>query len=218
MSNGCWRQMQSIKRFVAKNNLGSINGLMESQKNKWIPPPVNIVIFSEHRILALIGQKGVVATNTIPNNTCLTQYSGVEYTNGEWDTVYWGSNKFLKHRPYLCTYECNNHKITIDAMELNDQQFALYINDYRQNIYQTFCDEKTDSDVQYCNAMFCEVKINKCHAIFIVTTRKIQKDEEICLYYGPNYGDVLNNMNTVRELQKYNKDTYKHIFATDCGF
>ncbi len=213
-SEGNEDQIASIRWFVQQNNLGSINGLVECDK-EWIEPPLKIITHEDHRIGALIGQKGVIATQKIANNTCLSQYSGVEYTNGEWDTIYYGSNKYLQHRPYLCGYKRLKNKITIDAMELSSAQKVIYINDYRHNIYQTNF-EHTKWDEHFQNTNFCEVNINKCPAVFVVTNREIAVGEEIFIFYGSKYGEILNNIKCEQEIQRYKKCKFQCIFGDNC--
>eukprot|EP01084_Bolivina_argentea_P195351 335148_1 len=215
-SQGKEYQIKSIDRFLRHNGLGSINGFVEYKTNKsryyeWSKPPLKTIMLSNHRIDALNGQKGVIATKVIGENTCISQYSGVEYSADEWDKIYSGSNKFIKHRQYLCSSDINNYKITIDPMELSDKQYCIYINDYRQNIFQsTFVG--TGDDEKYYNTDFCEVLVNGYPAIFLVTKRKIEINEELCCFYGADYGDILKDVAKNEDEKRYRKYQYKKIF------
>ncbi len=204
-------QIHSIQRFVEYNGLGSTDGLI-NLNGKWIEAPVKKTKITKHRTKELIGQQGVFAQKTIPRNICLAQYSGVEYLYSEWHAIYGDSNKYLKHRPYLCQSHFGEYNITIDPIESNDAQFVAYINDYRDNIYENYSSENEKSDWIYHNIDFCEVLVNECPAIFMVTTKKINAGEELCCFYGNKYKDVLNDISIVQEKQMHKRKQYKKLW------
>ncbi len=213
VTEGTPEQINSIRRFVQYNKLGSIDALVNFNKigNEWKQAPVEIVTFTNHRISALVGQKGVVATEIIPKDSCICQYSGVEYTPAEWNKIYYGSDKYVKHLAYLCTAHFNNNKITIDAMELDDRQFGLYMNDYRNNIHKRVIFETEHSDWKYHNVDFCEVKVNNCPAIFMVANKQINVNDELCCFYGNKYTDILREISTIQDIEMYKKNKYNNL-------
>ncbi len=207
-------QIQSIKRFVEYNGLGSTDGFinLNQQYEKWIKAPVKKNKITQHRTKELIGQHGVFAQKTIPENICLAQYSGVEYLYSEWHEIYDDCNKYLKHRPYLCQSHFGAYMITIDPIELNDAQFVAYINDYRDNIYEDYSYKKSQTDWKYHNIDFCEVLVNECPAIFMVTRQQIKIGEELCCFYGNDYKNVLNDISIVQEKQMHKRNEYKKLW------
>ena len=165
---------------------------------------------------ALIGQYGLFAKQFIRRGMCIGQYYGDEYLEHEYDALFDQESKdaFVKKHEYKMTTEYDiawfkkleslNISVAIDAFHLYDhgwyvrhgdidlneeewkrkQNEEAFINDARNNVHSA---RISWQEKKKKNTEFVTCRVNGFYMTFVVAIKDIPKDQQLLIYYGPEY-------------------------------
>lgn len=100
-----------------------------------------------------------------------------------------------KSKASSCPDDFEVMKLYIDPVLAQSNSPLLMINDCRANIYE---EQLTEEDERRQNCEMISVKVNGWPTTLIRSTRKIEKDEPLYLFYGLQYAKVLEAVDQIK--------------------
>jgi hypothetical protein len=179
----------------------------------------------QSELLSKIGfsENGVFATDEIQAGTIVTFYPVDGYCDDDSNNYHvsdgWVHENGVNMEDHSCSI-CDNLKIVADPSKINNPMLLGHmINDSVGNTFKgtTTCDIENGIYEYYIKSNNnCKLKINEKYGIiYVVTTRTIEKDEELTFSYGPLYWfsrvdsntqhfyDVCNDKKVAEFMQQY---------------
>lgn len=204
-------QQKAIILFIDTNwkNKNYRNPLIPMFRSTWHQHDIleKRVIPKGHRIPELEGKYGVFTRRNVPKNKVIGRYVGMEMTNKEWNDTFDYSDCDGQHGEYLFTFAIDEdaeksddprRKVTIDPLEGNmmdkyntgdvEEMLLLYINDIRKNILNPV---PTPQDKRLQNCAFVIAKVYGWPYVFVITTKRIVKGQELFIDYGAAYSVLM---------------------------
>ncbi|ETO09335.1 hypothetical protein RFI_28052 [Reticulomyxa filosa] len=174
-------------------------------------------IKKHERIEALNGQIGIKAKMDIPKHTIIGQHYGVEFLCSEFEWLYGGTSEEWQHNTYAHTINVkeetfNNYlkltdkrqsrsqnnrsdttsvAIVIDPCSLrgtSQEPLLMFLNDCRLHIESVHA---TEQDLMHENVEFLSCTLNGWPTLFAWTSKDVKKEEELFLYYGKYYNEIM---------------------------
>ena len=190
------------KYLIANGNTVEVLGrslaqlLIEGQQCEVDEVLEEFIISKQHRILALMGQKGLRAKLNIPRNTCLGQYVGVTYLKEEYVQIFENSSEGYLRNMYAFDLNVDvdeeEVELVLDCFALTrmigESGHLMRINDCRLDIHQP---RPSNDDRMFENVEIVECKVNGWPVVFVVTSKDINAGDELCAWFGENFGDAM---------------------------
>ena len=211
MKSGISEKLKEFRQYYVKYiNKDNNNNLFSLESQNKFDVMEKFKIGDNHRIPILKDQYGIRAKIDIPENTVCGQYLGGELSVDAFSKVFDGTAAEYHHNVYALDQEIkmkqmmkisdndsydikNDNKFIIDPFidTINwrsDNLLLLFINDCRANINDIY---PTEEDNKYLNIQFVVMNVNGWPQTYLITTRAIQKGEELSLFYGERFGLAL---------------------------
>ena len=188
-------QLEDIKNFVDRNNIGNVNpkinlDLRKTMKHLDEVLGVRVIKRCDH-LPILVEQKETFAKVDIKKSTIIGQYVGNEMSQEEYHKIYNGTKEEMDHLTYMMgdKVKVNGKEIEIyiDGYAASKSSPLLFINDGRANMRV----EETQSDSIRMNTEYVSVLCNGWPMMLVRTTKNISAGDSLWINYGPSYGLVL---------------------------